>query len=320
MKSLRLFFIAVSLLIKFTVVAQDDIPVRELPKEIFREVKKDPNDTSQWRWKKGGLFNLNLSQGSLSNWAAGGDNYSLSLNTYVNYYVLHKHPRHTWDNNLDFYFGFIQTTSLGSRKNDDRLDYISKYGYSLDTSNKIYVSALFNFRSQLFDGRTYFSRDSSELSSTILSPAYFLLSLGFDYKPLPNLSIFVSPITNRLTVVANTKLATLGKYGVDSGNHFYYEPGAFASINYFENIIKNVSYKGRLDLFSNYRHNPLNVDIYITNIFSFKINRFLSATYNLDIIYDDDVKLFGKNSNSPRMQLKSLIGIGLLFPFAQSKN
>jgi hypothetical protein len=72
----------------------------------------------------------------------------------------------------------------------------------------------------------------------------------------------------------------------------------------------NVSYKGRIDLFSNYRNKPGNVDVFFTNYFSFKINKFLAATYNLDLIYDDDVRLFGKEGKSPALQLKSLIGIG----------
>jgi hypothetical protein len=76
----------------------------------------------------------------------------------------------------------------------------------------------------------------------------------------------------------------------------------------------NVSYKGRLDLFSNYRNNPGNVDIFFTNYFSFKINKYLAATYNLDMIYDDDLRIFGKGGKSPSLQLKSLIGIGFTMP------
>jgi hypothetical protein len=44
--------------------------------ETSRTIKKDA-DTSKWNWKKGGLLSMNLAQGSLSNWAAGGDNFSL---------------------------------------------------------------------------------------------------------------------------------------------------------------------------------------------------------------------------------------------------
>ena len=296
-------------------IAQDNIPVRALPTEVFRNVKKDPkDDTAQWHWKRAGVFNLNMAQGSLSNWAAGGDNFSLALSSYVNYFVLHKKGNHTWDSNLDFNFGFIQTTTGGSRKNDDRIDILSKYGYRVDTTNKLYVSALFNFRSQFFDGLTYYSRDSSSLASTFLSPAYILLSIGMDYKPFKDFSLFLSPLTNRTTIVASKRLNNKDQYGVPAGKSTYNELGAFASINYYKPLFKNVTYKGRMDLFTNYQQKPQNVDFYMTNLFTFKINKFLSANYSLDMIYDDNVKLFGPTNDSPALQLKSLIGIGFQMP------
>ena len=37
--------------------------------------------------------------------------------------------------------------------------------------------------------------------------------------------------------------------------------------------------------------------------------------WSVDMIYDDDVRLFGKNNNGAALQLKSLVGIGLLAKF-----
>jgi len=303
--------------IAFLALAQSSAQptVQKLPNEIFRTIKKEKDaDTIPWKWKRGGLVNANLNQGSLSNWAAGGDNFSMAINVYTNYFIYYKKDRHTWDNNFDFNFGLLQSTSLGTRKNDDRIDALSKYGYKVDSSRNFYLTGLASFRSQLFDGNTY-SGDQRTLASTFLSPAYVLFSVGMDYKPRPDFSIFLSPITNRTTFVLNDELSNKGAYGVDSGKHVQNELGAFASLNYTKAIGKNIVYKGRLDAFSNYLNRPKNIDIFMTNYFSFKINRFLSATYNLDIIYDDDVKIFGTNKNAPRTQLKSLIGIGFLMRF-----
>jgi len=294
-------------------LAQDNIPVKTLPTEIFKSVKKASDTVTVWKWKRGGLINLNMAQGTLSNWAAGGDHFSLAISSYFNYYVYNKGPKHTWDNNVDFNFGFLQASSLGGRKNDDRIEVISKYGYRADTSSKIYASALYDFRSQLFDGLTYIG-DSGTLSSSFLSPAYFLLSLGFDYKPVSYFSLFLSPATERLTVIASNRLYTKGVYGVPAYHHYVNQVGAFASINFAKDIFKNVSYRCKMDLFSDYTHNPENVDMYFTNLFAFKINKYLSATYSLDMIYDDDVKQFGKYNTSPGLQLKSLIGIGFFMP------
>ena len=87
------------------------------------------------------------------------------------------------------------------------------------------------------------------------------------------------------------------------------------SINYMKEFNKIVSYKGRLDLFSNYKKNPQNIDVYFTNLLNVKLSKILSVTWSVDMIYDDDVKLFGKNNSSPALQLKSLIGVGLLVKF-----
>ncbi len=294
-----------------SVMAQD-VVVNKLRSETSRTIKKDA-DTSTWKWKQGGLLSFNLSQASLSNWAAGGDNFTLAVGGYFNYFFYHRKDRMSWDNNLDINIGYVQSTSVGGRKNDDRLDYLSKLGYKMDSTGKWYLSGLFNFRSQFFDGYS-FNGTVATLTSTALSPAYVLLSAGFDYKPDDKLSVFLSPLTSRTVIVASNKLAAKGVYGLDSGRHVLNELGAFATINYNNTIAKNVNYKGRLDLFSNYLDHPFNVDFYMTNQFSVKINKYFSASYSLDLIYDDNVRIFGPNSNSPGLQTKSLIGVNYLRP------
>lgn len=312
---MRGFILLLCLSVVYMTVQAQDITVSTLRKETGRSIKKEA-DTSTWRWKRGGLLSLNLAQGSLSNWAAGGDDFSMSINAYVNYYIFHRHKKHTWDNSFDLNFGYIQSTSLGSRKNDDRFDYLSKYGY--DINNKWYVTGLFNFRSQFFDGYTGAGSNAS-FSSTFLSPAYILLSAGFDYKPNQKFSMFISPLTSRWVIVANKFLSEKGSYGVPIGKNSINELGAFVSINYNNLIAKNVTYRSRLDMFSNYKNKPQNIDVYMTNLFSCKINKYLSATYALDVVYDDDVRIFGPNKNAARTQLKSLIGIGFMMPFKPAK-
>lgn len=291
-------------------LAQDNV-VNALKRESNRNIRKDNDTSTNWNWKKGGMMSFNLAQGSLNNWASGGDNFSLTVNGYFNYYVFYKKDRHYWDNNLDVYLGFIQSTSVGSRKNDDRFDLLSKYGYKMDSVGKWYLTGLVNFRSQFFDGYNY-KNNIGDFTSTFLSPAYIILSAGFDYKPDNKLSIFLSPLTSRWVLVLNKTLSDKGQYGVPKGSNSFNEIGAFATVNYNQVIAKNIFYKGRVDLFSNYKDKPQNVDLFMTNILSFKINKYFSATYALDLIYDDNVRLFGATKDAPGLQSKSLIGIGFL--------
>ena len=208
--------------------------------------------------------------------------------------------------------GYVNTTSLGARKNDDRLDILSKYGHRL--TEKLNLAGLVNFRSQLFDGYTY-SDDKKTFSSAFLSPAYLIVSPGIDWKPDGYFSLFVSPITARWVIVKDDTLSAKGVYGVDPGEHSILEFGAFLTANYLRDLSPNVTYKARLDLFSNYRHNPKNIDVFMTNMLALKISKVFSASWNIDLIYDDDVRIFGENQSSAALQVKSIIGFGLQLKF-----
>ena len=308
---MRIFLLSIAIFLCIFSPAQDQ-DIQKLKTESSKTIKKDPADTSNVRWKKGGMYGLNLSQGSLNNWAAGGDEFSLSLNSQLSLFAFYKKEKHSWDNTFDFSLGYVNTTSLGNRKNDDRFDLLSKYGYAL--TSKLNLAGLLNVRSQLFKGYT-FPDGVKTYSSSFFAPGYVLLSLGLDYKPIPELSIFVSPTTARWVIVKDTALANKGLYGVKPGEKSRLEFGAFATINYLKEFNKNVSYKGRLDLFSNYRDNPQNIDLYMSNLLSLKISKILSATWAVDLIYDDDVRLFGPLQKSPGLQVKSLVGVGLLVRF-----
>lgn len=309
----RIAILSLSFVITKNLLQAQDATVKNLQTESTRGITKDPADTSAKNWNTGGLLSVNLSQGTLSNWAAGGDKFSLSLNLYSNLHAYYKKDKHSWDNNLDINLGYVKTTSLGGRKNDDRIDLLSKYGYALNS--KLNLSGLFNFRSQFFEGFTYPTDSTKVLSSTAFAPAYILVSPGLDYKPVSNLSLFVSPLTSRWVIVTNSELNSQGLYGVAPGKKSVNELGAYTTINYFTDATKPVSYKGRLDMFSNYKNNPQNIDIYMTNLLAFKISKVLSATWSLDIIYDDDVRLFGDKLTSPGTQFKSLFGVGLLVKY-----
>lgn len=309
MKIIKRSFLIVLFIISISSISfGQDQTVKDLQSGSSKEVKKDIIDSSKV-WNTGGQFDLNVAQGSQNNWAAGGDNFSFSLNSYLGVHAFYKKGKYNWDNTLDLNYGILHTTSLGSRKNDDRIDLLSKAGYAL--TPKLSLSALLNFHSQFTDGYTYNTAGGKELLSDFLSPGYLLLGLGLDYKPVNGLSIFVSPLTSRWTFVTNDSLSAKGEYGVVPGKKVKNEIGAFATVNYLKNLSKTITYKARLDLFSNYEHNPQNIDVLFNNMFTAKLSNVLSASLALNFIYDDDVKLFGPNHNSPGLQTQSLIGVGL---------
>lgn len=307
---MRLLLVFILLIRSLYSVGQD-AEIRKLRTDASRPIKKEI-DTLKKDWYRGALLGINLSQGSLSNWAAGGDDFSLSANTNLNLFAFYSKEKHSWDNTFDLNLGYVNTTSQGGRKNDDRFDFVTKYGYSVN--KKLNISVLTNLRSQLFKGYTY-SGGVKTYSSTFMAPGYFLNSLGLDFKPIKDLSIYLSPVTARWLIVRDTALANRGYYGVTPGRTSSFAFGAFATITYQRIINKIITYKGRMDLFSNYKHNPWNVDLFMANAFNAKLGKSLGVSWSLDFIYDDDVRLFGKNQRSPGLQVKSLIGIGFIKRF-----
>jgi Protein of unknown function (DUF3078) len=306
------FVLVFILSLSFFFSEAQDASIRKLQAESLRPVKKYVPDSLIKKWKSGGNYTLTIGQGTLSNWAAGGDQFSLTVNTILQLYSYYRKGRNQWDNTLDIFFGYINTTSLGSRKNDDRFDLISKYGYSLN--KKINLATLFNVRSQFVRGYTY-PNNVKTFASSFLSPAYIIFSQGLDFRPNKQISVFFSPITARWVVVTNPALSLRGEYGVKAGTNSIGQFGAFGTVTIEKNFNKKVLYKSRLDLFSNYQRKPQNVDLFITNVLTTKIGKNLAFNWNVDLIYDDDVRLFGPRKSSPGLQAKSIIGLGLQVKF-----
>jgi hypothetical protein len=81
MKKVLLF---VFLLTTINFLMAQDQTVQDLKNASAKTIAKDPNDTIPKTWKKGGIFNFNFGQTSLSNWAAGGDKLTLNINGFLN--------------------------------------------------------------------------------------------------------------------------------------------------------------------------------------------------------------------------------------------
>jgi hypothetical protein len=296
-------------------VHAQDKTVKELKEASEQAIKKDPNDTIPKVWKMGGLFNLVFNQAALSNWSAGGDASTLSLSTSLFAYAYYKKNRHSWDNTINLAFGGLSTTSQGTRKSDDRIDILSKYGYELKKS--WFLSTLFNARSQFAPGYSYPKDAASVLVSDFLSPAYIILSEGINYKPNDNFSVFLSPAAARWVIVNNDSLASVGAFGVDSGQHVKTEFGAYLSVSFIKKFSETASYAGRLDLYSNYLHDPQDIDVNWTNLLAVKVAKLLSMTLSVNIVYDNDISTVNSDGTigGPKMQLQEIFGIGLAYKF-----
>jgi hypothetical protein len=284
-------------------------------------------------WRYGGIGTFNFNQISLSNWATGGQS-SVSALGLINMYAYYKRGDHAWTNSINFTYGLLKVQNNRIRKSDDLIDITSKYGHNL--SKNWYYAAQINFRSQFT--RTINAETQQEVAS-FLAPAFMFGSLGFDYKPNNNFSLFLSPFTGKFTLVRLQQLADAGAFGVSparrdtlgeiipgTGDKFRSELGAYLNLRYRVPLMENILLATQLDLFSNYNHNPQNLDVnWQTNI-SLKVNRVISVSIITHLIYDDDVKIeVDKNEDGvpekrgPRIQFKETLGIGLSYKIPNPK-
>ena len=271
-------------------------------------------------WRKGGLIAINFSQVSLTNWAAGGQN-SIAGNAIINYFANYKRGKNSWDNYLDLGYGLVlQGKDSRMVKSDDRIDLSSKYGRQ--AKGHWYYSALLNFRSQFTNGYSY--PNDSVVISKFLSPGYLLLAAGMDYKPNDHFSLFLSPATIRFIIVTDKLLSARGAYGVTPGETIKTEAGAFLRAAFKKDLTPSLNLQTMLDLFSNYIHNPRNIDINWKTLFLLKVSKYISASLSLQVLYDDDTKItFYKKDGTtvdhigPGTQFKEAIGIGFAYKFSR---
>lgn len=172
------------------------------------------------KWNLKGVTGFNLSQTSLTNWSAGGES-SYAGNIYLNGSLTRKSGNWLWDNTLALDYGLTRTKSLGTQKVTDKLELSTQLGYSTD--NKWYYTAMADFKTQFYKG--YDGTDKSVYISKFMAPAYSNISLGMEYRPNENYSVYFSPVAAKLTFVQDDMLSDQGAFGVDPGDKFRAEFG-----------------------------------------------------------------------------------------------
>lgn len=295
---------------------------------LAQDKKKDKKSGP---WNKGVMLSVIGGQGGSRNWAAGSERFSFSFAAYANLYANRTWRKNLWQNSATIGYAMVNTSSQGVRKQDDKLDIYSKYGYQLKAP-KWRIGFVANLRTQLTESFDYETEGRPSVVGRFFAPAYATLAPGFNFKACEGFDLFLAPVAARWVIATNQpysynyqggikpdgsserSLASL--YGVDPEKQVRFEAGPYASALFNKDIMKNVKYNSRLDLLSNFAESePMKVDVYWTNTIGMKVNNWLQVTYNFDVIYDDDVKMFGPLKKSPATQLRSMLGVGVMAKF-----
>ena len=283
-----------------------------------------PAQSSHWHSK--GNIGLNFSQGAFSNWAAGGQNTLAWLGTF-NYSVNYAKNNFKWNNTLNTALGYSFFDFKNKKapiKTDDMIEFTSLAG--LKATKTLNYSVELAFRSQFANGYAY-DVDSTHYISKFLAPAYISLGVGMEWVPNDYFSLYFSPLTGRVTIVNDDRLAEEGAFGVNEldkndtiahakFNKIRYEFGARAVAKFQYPIYTNINFNSKLELFSNYLKDPQYIDVDWQNMLVLKVNSWLNANVATHLIYDRDIPFYdektGERIEGSKVQFKEVLSIGFM--------
>ena len=140
----------------------------------------DSTQTSPWTTE--GFAGLKLTQVSLTNWSAGGDN-SVAFDLQGTYQANYKKGKHIWNNRLELAYGLNKTGEDGMRKANDKIYMNTNYGYSIATN--WYASAFTTFQTQFSPGYDYSVNKDVKYEFLKNMTVYSRLDLYSDYLHKP---------------------------------------------------------------------------------------------------------------------------------------
>ncbi len=288
--------------------------------------EENPKDTIPNGWTRSGNISLLFNQAAFNHeWTGGGtSNYSGNLS--LAYDFNYKYDKISWTNRLIGEYGLSKNRDdKYSRKTNDRLEFNSIVGRQIKDSNW-FASFFLNFKSQFAKGYE-FNKDLEQddpgyrtETTHFMSPGYLQFGPGMLWKKNNNLYINISPATAKFVFVDKEfttvdesdpdALAAYNKkkyFGVDANETSRFEFGASISAYAKFNIMENISTENILNLYSDYLHEPKNVDIDYTMNLVMGINKYINTKFTFQAIYDDNaVKGF---------QIREALGVGVTYEF-----
>jgi len=302
-------------------ISGTSVNVQEIDRSKLLDINKIVTKPQYWKNRTESLFALN--QGSLTNWVKGGESSisgSLDITSYFDY--SNKSLLLSSNHFIRLKYGLIVTEAKGLVKNVDLLETNSKLNHK--AFGKFDFSAIMLFKTQISKGYIY-PNDSIPVSK-FLNPAILTIGLGLDYKPNKQTSINFSPFSYKGTFVPDTSIDQT-KYGIPADKRSLNEPGASFMISNEFKPVKTVGITNRFQLFTNYIHNPLNIDVDWEMMLAINLNWFTDLRLNTHLIFDDDTKTpvydgkdpvlgpDGLQKKSARIQFKEMLGVSLAFRF-----
>ena len=241
------------------------------------------------------------------NWYKGGEsNYSWLASSVMEANYNNK-QKITFDNKLEMRLGF--QSSKGDEKhkfraNSDLLRLTNKFG--MKATKHWYYTLMLQSWTQFYPS---YKKNDEKVYSDFMSPFESILTLGMDYKlelKKFSLNATISPFAGNFKYVDRKALAP--SFGIDEGKHNKFDFGSNITVRYNWNIMKNVSWGGRIFYFTDYETTRVEWE----NTFNLVINKFLSTKLFIYPRFDDGVK---KMEGKSYFQFHETLSVGFNYNF-----
>lgn len=283
-------------------------------------------------WQEVNKVGLNLSEVAFVNWNSGGNN-SFSALIHSVFGRKYKKELLNWNSTLTIKYGLNAQEGREIRKTEDNLEINSNFGYRRDSVSNWSYSAKFTFNTQFTYGYRY--PDTENPISKFMAPGYAFLGVGTEYSdPDENLTVYISPVTEKSTFVLDQNLANEGMFGVtaairdeegniiEEGERVRTQFGFLVSTDFSKKVWDNIGLSNQLRLYSDYLNKFGNIDIDWELNLDLKVNDYVKANVGSHLKYDDDVKFKQDRDGDgtletagARIQFKQILGVGLIYEF-----
>ncbi|MFZ4543714.1 MAG: DUF3078 domain-containing protein [Saprospiraceae bacterium] len=300
----HLLFFTLTLCTVLTASAQDTVKTN---------VAKSP-------WKRTIGLGLDAGQLSLINPRVGAGESRINLGGAANAIFNYKKGRYSWENSAAALFavqklgsgiaplpGSNTNYSRPFQKSTDEFRVNSKFGFSLKEAGKVYIAldaALLTQLTPTFglkDGNNYLTDirklGINDVKAKFFSPAIASVAVGIDYKPMPKLSFFYSPLTLRAVIVQNDNISSrpastgslTNAFGVDIAKNANYNLGSSLRGMYSDKFFKDkLIFTSNLGLFGAYAKDK-GIKVDWANQLSWQLFKGLQLGFNVNLLYDKEI-------------------------------
>lgn len=294
----------------FAYLKKLDLPVPEQKKEEFQL-----HDIEKRHWLHIFKSGIQFSQAYISpNWYQGGNNHLALLVDLLWDVSLNQvyHPNLMFHNTVSYKLGLNSTPQDKYHKyaiSEDLFQWNLRFG--IKAFKKWFYSFTTQFKTQFLNN---YPQDSKVRTASFLSPGDLNIGLGMTYSTTnknKNLKFnaSIAPVSYNLKTCIDRNVDPT-QFNIAVGKRFQNEIGSNAELTMEWKWAKNITYKSRLFLFSNYKYFQGDWE----NTISFNINRFLSTQIYIHARYDTSTEI--SNQKWKHFMLKEILSFGFAYAFS----